>query len=94
MTDKPQLSAYEQSMLLGEHGIATQRAMEIVVALARIYGAQRLVPVTSVQVAGVSYKNLGQAGLEFLHGWAAQGARVCVPTRPARSMSPIVPVGS
>jgi predicted aconitase len=67
-------------MLSGEHGVATQRAMEIVVALARIYGAQRLVPVTSVQVAGVSYKNLGEAGLEFLREWAAQGARACVPT--------------
>ena len=56
------------------------RAIEIVVALARIYGASRLVPVASVQVAGVSYKNLGEAGLEFLREWAAQGARVRVPT--------------
>ena len=35
---------------------------------------------TSVQVAGVSYKNLGEAGLEFLREWADQGARVRVPT--------------
>ena len=54
--------------------------MEIVVALGTIYGADDLVPVTSVQVAGVSYKNLGEAGLEFLADWAAQGARVRVPT--------------
>jgi predicted aconitase len=54
--------------------------MEIVVALGRIYGARRLVPVDSVQVAGVSYRNLGEAGLEFLREWADQGARVCVPT--------------
>jgi predicted aconitase len=38
------------------------------------------VPVESVQVAGVSYKNLGEAGLEFLQEWAAQGARACVPS--------------
>jgi predicted aconitase len=57
-----------------------KRAMEIVVALGEIYGAEDLVPVESVQVAGVSYKNLGQAGLEFLREWAAQGARVRVPT--------------
>jgi hypothetical protein len=31
-------------------------------------------------VAGVSYRNLGEAGLEFLREWADQGARVCVPT--------------
>lgn len=54
--------------------------MEIIVALGKIYGAQELVPVQSVQVAGVSYKNLGDAGLEFLREWAGQGAQVRVPT--------------
>jgi len=67
-------------MLHGKEGPAVQRAIEIVVALGKIYGAARLVPVTSVQVAGVSYKNLGEAGLDFLREWAAQGARVRVPT--------------
>jgi len=54
--------------------------MELVVALARIYGAEHLVPVQSVQVAGVSYRNLGPAGLQFLREWGDQGARVSVPT--------------
>ncbi len=67
-------------MLAGEMGPGTRKAMEIVTALGRIYGAERLVPVASVQVAGVSYKNLGNAGLEFLAEWADQGARVRVPT--------------
>ena len=80
MRDELQLTPEEQSMLCGEYGIAVQRAMEIVVALGRIYGARSLVPVTSAQVAGVSYKNLGEAGLDFLREWAAQGAKVCVPT--------------
>jgi predicted aconitase len=53
--------------------------MEIVVALGQIYGASDLVPVASVQVSGVSYKNLGDAGLEFLEEWASQGARARVP---------------
>jgi hypothetical protein len=53
--------------------------MEIIVALGRIYDAERLVPVSSVQVAGVSYRNLGEAGLEFLRQWADQGARARVP---------------
>jgi predicted aconitase len=75
-----QLTEQEQAMLAGEKGLAVQRAVEIVVALAKIYGARRLVPVSSVQVAGVSYKNLGEAGLAFLREWAAQGARVSVPT--------------
>ena len=60
------LTSEERAWLDGEKGIAIQRAMEIVVTLGRMYGAQHLEPVSSVQVAGVSYKNLGQAGLDFL----------------------------
>lgn len=67
-------------MLAGDLGPGVGKAMEIVVALGRIYGASRLVPVRSVQVAGVSYRNLGEAGLEFLTEWAAGGARARVPT--------------
>jgi predicted aconitase len=78
--DELKLSAEEQAMLDGAEGPGVQRAMEIVVALSRIYGAADLVPVTHVQVAGVSYKNLGDAGVEFLNRWADEGARVRVPT--------------
>jgi len=67
-------------MLAGEFGPGVQKAIEIVVALGKIYGAAGLVPVESVQVAGVSYKNLGPAGLDFLRQWAKQGGRVRVPT--------------
>ena len=74
------LSAEEKAMLAGEAGPGVAKAMEIVVALGRIYGAATLTPVASVQVSGVSYKNLGDAGLAFLEAWAAQGARVRVPT--------------
>jgi len=74
------LSSEERAMLAGEHGPGVRKAMEIVTALGRIYGAERLAPVRSVQVAGVSYKNLGDAGLEFLAEWASQGARARVPT--------------
>jgi predicted aconitase len=74
------LTVEEQAMLAGDLGAGVRKAMEILVALGTIYGADDLVPVTSVQVAGVSYKNLGDAGLEFLAEWAAQGARVRVPT--------------
>lgn len=73
------LTAEERSMLAGDEGPAVRKAMQIIVALAEIYGAERLVPIASAQIAGVSYKNLGDAGLEFLQQWAAQGARVRVP---------------
>ena len=73
------LSQADQAMLDGSFGPAVQKAMRMVVALGKIYGANELVPVGSAQVSGVSYKNLGDAGLEFLEDWAAQGARVRVP---------------
>jgi hypothetical protein len=73
------LTPEEQAMLAGEAGAGVQKAIEIVVALGQIYGAADLVPVASVQVSGVSYKNLGEAGLEFLQEWVAQGAQARVP---------------
>lgn len=73
------LTPEEEAMLQGAEGPGVRRAMEMVVALGRIYGARRLVPVESAQVSGVSYKNLGQAGLEFLQAWAQEGARARVP---------------
>jgi predicted aconitase len=70
----------EQAMLAGAHGKATRKAMEILVALGTIYGAERMTPVTSVQIAGVSYDNLGDAGLHFLAEMADGGGRARVLT--------------
>jgi len=71
-------------LLAGGQGRAAQKAMQILAALGKIYGAERMVPVSSVQVSGVSYKNLGDAGLEFLNGLAEDGkARVKTTLNPA-----------
>ncbi|MDF1515233.1 MAG: aconitase X catalytic domain-containing protein [Anaerolineae bacterium] len=75
-----QLTQQEEMWLNGDAGYATQRAMEIIVTLAKIYSADRLLPVKSVQISGVSYRNIGAAGLKFLHQWADEGARVRVHT--------------
>ncbi len=75
-----ELSTEEQAMLAGDFGPGVRKAMEIIVTLGQIYDARRLTPVSSVQVAGVSYRNLGEAGLEFLRDWAGQSTRVRVPT--------------
>ncbi|MER2599485.1 MAG: aconitase X catalytic domain-containing protein [Caldilineales bacterium] len=74
------LTAEEQHLLDGAEGPGVQRAMEIVATLGRIYEAPDLVPITHAQIAGVSYKNLGDAGVQFLLDWAEQGAQVRVPT--------------
>jgi predicted aconitase len=78
------LTNEEEKMLSGEEGHATQKAMQILVALGKIYDAERMVRVSSVQVSGVSYKNLGDAGLEFLSELAKDGkARVKTTLNPA-----------
>ena len=78
------LTREEEGMLAGQEGRATQKAMEILVALGKIYDAEKLVRVSSVQVSGVSYKNLGDAGLEFLNELAEDGkARVKSTLNPA-----------
>jgi predicted aconitase len=79
------LNNEQQAMLDGVHGKAARKAMEILAALGTIYAAERMLPVTSVQVAGVSYENLGEAGLEFLSEMAENGgkARVLTTLNPA-----------
>jgi len=74
------LTPEEMDLLSGSQGRATQKAMQILVALGEIYGAKRMIPVTSAQIAGVSYDNLGEAGLQFLAELAEGGGRVRVPT--------------
>lgn len=67
------LTQEEQEMLEGKKGNATQKAMEILSALGDIFGAKKLIEVKSVQIAGVSYHNLGEAGLEYLENMAKDG---------------------
>ena len=75
-----QLTPEQQAMLAGEQGPATEKAMQILTTLGRIYDAERLIPITSVQISGVSYDNLGEAGLAFLDEMAAGGGRARVLT--------------
>ena len=74
------LTAEEQAMLDGAQGSATQKSTEILWALGKIYQAEQLIPVTSVQISGVSYANLGEAGLHWLAEMAAGGGRARVLT--------------
>ncbi|MFO8077357.1 MAG: aconitase X catalytic domain-containing protein, partial [Thermoplasmatota archaeon] len=48
--------------------------------LGDIYGAEKMIPVGSVQVAGVSYKSIGEPGTTFLEDMAAKQAKAQVLT--------------
>ena len=64
------LTKKEQEMCDGEYGETIRKSMDILVALGDIYGASGLVDITSAQVSGVSYKTIGEAGLEYLQDLA------------------------
>jgi predicted aconitase len=74
------LTVEEKQILENASTPSLRKAMEILVALGTIYGAERLIPVSSVQISGVSYDNLGEAGLEFLAEMAAGGGKTRVLT--------------
>ena len=64
------LTKDEEKMCDGEFGETVRKSMDILVALGDIYGASKLVDITSAQVSGVSYKTIGDAGLEYLEDLA------------------------
>lgn len=71
------LSPEDDAILAGEEGETRARMMELLVALGKVYGAERLIPITSAQVSGASYKTIGRWGLDWL---THLDARVSVPT--------------
>ena len=71
-------------MLDGKFGKAAKKSMEILTTLGEIFEADSLIKVYGVQIAGVSYANLGEAGLEFLNELAEDGkVRVLTTLNPA-----------
>jgi len=74
------LTKEQEQILAGEQGEVLERMFRLLARLGEIYGADRMIPVGSVQVAGVSYKSIGDPGLEFLEDIAGKGAKVRVPT--------------
>jgi len=78
------LTQEEQDMLDGIFGKAAKKSMEILTTLGEIFDAEYMVEVHGVQIAGVSYDNLGEAGLDFLSEMAEDGkVRVLTTLNPA-----------
>ena len=73
-----QLTDQEQAILDGESGAGAQKAMELVVALGKIYKADGLVDITSAHLSGASYKTIGDGGLKYLQDMVDGGAKVSV----------------
>jgi predicted aconitase len=79
-TNLPQINLTddERSMLAGECGNAAALAMRILVRMAPLYVADRLIPITRAHIDGCIYE--GDAGLEFAERLARDGGRVRIPT--------------
>lgn len=69
------LTKEEEEML--ERGDSVSLAMQIIVTVGKMFGAERLVKIKSAHVSGISYDNIGEAGLEFIESIKA---KVVVPT--------------
>ena len=74
------LSKTEKMMLEGHYGEACKRSLELIIAIAESYGYGELIRVKSAHVSGVSYKNIGDAGLEYIKDLAEGGAKARVRT--------------
>lgn len=74
------LTREEEAILNGEEGEGRQKAMELVTALGKIYGAEDLIDITSAHLSGASYKTIGDGGLKYLEDMVAGGAKVSVPS--------------
>lgn len=73
-----ELSAGDRAMLAGEETPAKQMAMRILVTMARVYGAPRLLDIKSAHIDGCLYH--GMSGLDFANRLVDGGAKTCVPT--------------
>ncbi|MFA4848117.1 MAG: aconitase X catalytic domain-containing protein [Methanoregula sp.] len=60
------LDPSDERILAGEQGETKAKMLELLVALGKVFGAERLVPIRSAQVSGASYKTIGEYGLQWL----------------------------
>ncbi len=68
------LTAEEEAILGGEEGPTRQQLMEILVAMGKVFEAEKMVPIRSAQVSGASYKTIGRWGLEWLSSLDAKAS--------------------
>ncbi|MGI6084782.1 MAG: aconitase X [Acetivibrionales bacterium] len=74
------LTDHEKRMLDGEEGWATQKAMEIQLQMGEIYGAEKMIPVTSVHMPGVSSTVTGEPACMFVEKMRDTGGKFKVLT--------------
>ncbi len=74
------LSRKDKEFLEGKNGESARIAMEVLVELAKFYGASKLIAIKQAHIDGCLFAATGEAGLEFAEKLAAGGGKVKVPT--------------
>ncbi|GMQ78197.1 MAG: hypothetical protein BMS9Abin02_0697 [Anaerolineae bacterium] len=72
------LTPDDDAMLKGDHGPAVEMAMSIIVQMAEVFSAERLMDISAAHIDSTIY--IGEAGLEFAERLADLGAKVKVPS--------------
>lgn len=72
-----QLTTDEEKIFDGKLGEPQKIAIRLLYSLGELGGADRLIPIKSAHISGVSYKNIGEGGIKFLE---KMFAKVTVPT--------------
>ena len=74
------LTEKEERMLKGDMGRGVQCAMEVLVKMGELYGAEEFIEVKNAHIDAAAYTTIWDAGTEFVEFLVENGARVAVPT--------------
>lgn len=74
------LSRKDKEFLKGKNGKSPRMAMEVLVELAKSYGANKFIDIKQAHIDGCLFSTTGEAGLEFAEKLATMGGKVRVPT--------------
>ena len=76
---KNETDGKEERMLKGDMGRGVQCAMEVLVKMGELYGAEEFVEVKNAHIDAAAYTTIWDAGTEFVEFLVENSARVAVP---------------
>ncbi len=74
------LTKLQEKMLVGEKGDAIAKLMKLIVKIGEVNNAEKLIPIKSAQIAGVSYFTVGDSIFSFFDLLLKDKVKVSVPS--------------
>ena len=74
------LTKHQEKMLGGEEGDAIAKLMQLIVKIGEVNNAEKLIPIKSAQIAGVSYFTVGESIFSFFDLLLKDEVKVNVPS--------------